>query len=114
VRDILEERFHLDTSTTRLVTLSACESHLGGFDPGAVYSSLSRAFIKAGVPAVVASLWKVDDDATRVLMDIFYRELAKGSSCAEALRQAQRTMRARPEYAQPFFWAPFVLMGDWR
>lgn len=76
---------------------------------------LTRGFLYAGVPRVVASLWPVQDKASRELMTRFYRAMWRdGQSPAAALRQAQRSMRRDPRYRNPFFWAGFVLQGDWR
>jgi CHAT domain-containing protein len=125
-----------------LVTLSACETALekgegGDFPQGDDLVGLSRAFIHAGAPSVVASLWNVSDESTVELMKAFYRNL-KSMSKSEALRKAQLDlMRSsiRPnverssrgnvqsinypqdtttEYSHPYFWAPFILLGDWR
>lgn len=114
VRDLVEDTYKLAFDGTRLVTLSACNTNVGGWDPGAAYGSLSRAFSKAGAPTVIASLWSVDDDATRDTMTVFYRELAEGTPKAEALRRAQAALRANPRYSHPFFWAPFVILGEWK
>ncbi|MEJ7576370.1 MAG: CHAT domain-containing protein [Pyrinomonadaceae bacterium] len=92
VRDLVEDAYRLSFAGTRLVTLSACETNIGGFDSSVVYSSLSRAFSKAGAPTVVASLWSVNDAAMRDTMTIFYRELAAGKLKCEALRQAQLSL----------------------
>ncbi len=125
-----------------LVTLSACETALvkgeaGDFPQGDDLVGLSRAFIHAGAPSVLASLWKVSDDSTVKLMKTFYQNM-KGMPKAEALRKAQTDLmhssvrftvvRAgggaiQPsqklseeviECSHPFFWAPFILIGDWR
>ena len=114
VRDLVENTFKLSFDGTRLVTLSACNTNIGGFDPGAAYGSLSRAFSNAGAPTVIASLWSVDDNSTRDTMTVFYRELAAGTPKAEALRRAQISVMHDPRYAHPFYWAPFVMLGDWR
>lgn len=114
VKDIVEDNYKLSFAGTRLVTLSACETNLGGFDPSAVYSSLSRAFAKAGAPTVIASLWSVNDVSTRETMQAFYKELAAGQSKAESLRRAQLSVMHDPRFAHPYFWAPFVVLGDWR
>jgi CHAT domain-containing protein len=74
--------------------------------------SLSRA--SAGALAFVASLWSVDDEATRDTMRLFYRELSAGAPKAEALRRAQLSVLRDPRRRHPFFWAPFVILGDWR
>ncbi|MBL9088239.1 MAG: CHAT domain-containing protein, partial [Planctomycetia bacterium] len=101
-----------------LVVLSACETGKGKIFEGEGLVGLARAFMFAGAPRVVCSLWKVDDDATRALMTRFY-ELwnPKPSSgvapvpAAEALRQAQAFVRAQPRWRHPFYWAAWVLWG---
>jgi len=114
VRDLLEGSVRLNFAGNRLVTLSACQTHLGGNDPSVLYGSLSRAFAQMGAPAVVASLWSVEDEATRQLMLEFYSGLTRGLGRAAALARAQRKMIGTRDYAHPYFWAPFVLLGDWR
>jgi CHAT domain-containing protein len=71
---------------------------------------LTRAFIYAGSPSVIASLWSVDDEATRALMVSFYSHLGKGLPQADALRLAQ--IDVRRDYPHPYYWAGFVLTGD--
>ena len=71
---------------------------------------MTRAFIYAGAPTVISSLWSVDDQATGVLMNSFYQHLKRGDSKAAALRAAQAETRER--YPHPYFWAAFVLTGD--
>jgi CHAT domain-containing protein len=71
---------------------------------------LTRAFFFAGTPSIIASLWRVDDAASALLMARFHSHLRDGLSKAEALRQAQ--LEVREEYPNPFFWAAFVLSGD--
>lgn len=114
VKDLVEDTYGMSFNGTRLVTLSACQTSIGGWDPSAVYSSLSRAFAKAGAPTVVASLWSVNDTATRDMMTVFYRELAAGQSKAEAMRRAQLAVMHDARFTHPFFWAPFIVLGDWR
>ncbi|MBI2175012.1 MAG: CHAT domain-containing protein, partial [Candidatus Omnitrophica bacterium] len=125
-----------------LVVLSACETGLGKLSSGDELVGLTRAFIYAGTPSVVASLWKVEDSSTAALMGSFYRNL-KTMSKVEALRQAQlelirgqgssdllaqrgvggigklgevpQTKPASPSSvstSHPYFWAPFILVGD--
>ena len=103
-----------------LVTLSACETGLargtkGDFPQGDDLVGLSRAFIHAGAPSVVASLWKVSDDSTVEMMRSFYRNL-KTMPKAEALRQAQLGLAKSNVMtsSHPYFWAPFILVGDWQ
>jgi hypothetical protein len=72
---------------------------------------LQRAFLYAGAPSVVASLWSVDDQATGMLMEHFYHNLRQGMGKAEALRKAQLAMME--EYPNPYYWAAFQLTGDY-
>lgn len=99
-------------AVTNLVVLSACQTNLGELSQGDEVIGLNRAFIYAGTPNVIASLWKVDDKATSVLMEWFYTHLKKGMGKAEALRQAE--IETRKDYRHPFYWAAFVLAGDGR
>jgi len=96
--------------TARLVTLSACSSNIGQGGSGDEWVSLTRAFFYAGARALVASLWAVDDESTAKLMDLFYRELARGKAIANALANAQREMIRQG--ASPLQWAPFVAIGN--
>lgn len=107
------EIFTLPLSDTRLVTMSACSTALGRSNPGAEVTSLAEAFWVAGAPSVMASLWKVSDDSTRDLMLDFYRGVRKGGSLAASLQEAQ-IKQLEGEFNHPFYWAPFILLGDWR
>lgn len=92
-----------------LVTLSACETGVSKQAPGDELLGMVRGFLLAGAPAVLATLWTVDDAATATLMADFYRHLRAGESPAEALRQAQcASMANNPN---PHFWAPFSVHG---
>ena len=103
----VREVFGLDMHA-RLVVLSACETGLGKLSRGDELVGLQRAFLYAGTPAVVTTLWKVDDKATFELVRSFYTRL-EGTGPVEALRQAQlETMRAFPH---PYAWAAFGLSG---
>lgn len=108
---------------TALVTLSACESGLSKIHAGEELFGLTRAFLYAGTHALVVSLWSVDDESTGMLMGHFYRALAgspAGSglgapvSKAQALQAAQRRLKDDGRFNHPFYWSPFVLVGDWR
>jgi len=90
--------------------LSGCQSQLGKRSRGDDIIGMSRAFIYAGTPSVIASLWSVDDEATQQLMVAFYTHLKYGQSKAEALRSAQ--LEIRQKYPNPYYWAGFVLTGD--
>jgi CHAT domain-containing protein len=128
----------MDLSKVQLATLSACETGLGETAGGEGLLGLQRAFQTAGAKTVVASLWKVPDKATQMLMARFYDNLwQKKMSNLEALREAQRWLlhegAKEPDLARglqftpekperldptgplpPYYWAAFVLSGDWR
>lgn len=96
-----------------LVVLSACQTALGRDLRGEGPMGLTHAFLSAGASGVVVSLWSVDDRATAVLMERFYRGLLVGGlPPAEALRQAQLALWQDPHWSAPFYWAGFVLEGD--
>jgi CHAT domain-containing protein len=91
-----------------LVTLSACETGLSKVANGDDLVGLTRGFLYAGSSSIVASLWKVDDLATSLLMTTFYQELRKTDK-REALRTAQ--LKTRKKYPHPYYWASFQLTG---
>ncbi|MCK4773989.1 MAG: CHAT domain-containing protein, partial [Candidatus Krumholzibacteria bacterium] len=96
----------------RLAVLSGCESALGRATIGEGVVGLTSAFLSAGVPAVVATLWAVDDAVTAELMEAFYSELAGGRPVALALKAAQNAIRGRRNTEHPFYWAGFVVVGN--
>jgi CHAT domain-containing protein len=99
-----------------LVMLSACETGLGKEKRGEGVMGLTRAFMYAGAPTVGVSLWSVADKSTADLMTDFYRRLlstGEGTPSSSALRNAQLAMISGKKYSAPFYWAPFVLVGDW-
>jgi CHAT domain-containing protein len=95
----------------RLAVLSGCSSAGGGARLGEGAEGLSAAFLCAGVPTVVATLWPVDDRATARLVERFYAHLARGATVSRALQHAQREMAAA-DGAIPFHWAAFTVVGD--
>jgi len=108
------EIFNLDLNAD-LVVLSACQTGLGKLIRGEGMVGLTRAFMYAGTPAVMVSLWSVSDVSTSTLMGEFYRNLIKEKlSKTDALRNAQLSMLGNEKFAHPFYWAPFILVGDWR
>ena len=137
----VHEIFNLNLENTSLVTLSACETGLGKLTSGDELIGLTRGFIYAGTPSIVASLWKVNDQSTSELMNLFYKNL-KTHSKVEALRMAQLEMingevgrgivrgvggittseEGKDKHqssrtvnrSHPYFWAPFILLGDWK
>ena len=110
LQDIYQLRAPVD-----LVVLSACQTGLGKDVRGEGLIGLTRGFMYAGAKSVVASLWKVDDEATAELMKQFYENmLQKGMPPAAALREAQNTIRQRPEWSAPYYWGAFTLQGEYR
>ncbi|HKQ93610.1 MAG TPA: tetratricopeptide repeat protein [Blastocatellia bacterium] len=98
-----------------LVVLSACSTALGKEIKGEGMAGLTRGFMYAGTPRVIASLWNVRDDATAELMKRFYQNMLIGkSSPAAALQEAQVSMWREPQWAAPYYWAGFTLQGEWR
>jgi CHAT domain-containing protein len=95
-----------------LAVLAGCESGLGRLTQGEGVQGLTAAFLVAGVRTVVATLWRVDDDATRTLMEHFYHRLSTGEPVAESLRGAQVSVRANPATRHPYYWAGFVVVGS--
>jgi CHAT domain-containing protein/Tfp pilus assembly protein PilF len=106
----VQDVYGLDLASAELVVLSACETQLGRQSRGDDLVGLNRAFIYAGTPSVIASLWSVNDPATAVLMAAFHQHLRAGLSKAAALQAAQA--ETRQVYPHPYYWAAFVLTGD--
>jgi len=109
VHEILSD---LDLSGVDLVVLSACETARGERSGGDEITSLTRAFLYAGSPAVISTLWNIDDEASATLMAEFYRRLLDGAPVAEALQQAQLALLHSPRFQDPGYWAAFSLAGD--
>lgn len=103
-----DEISRLDLSNTKLVVLSACETARGKVDPVDGVYGLQRAFKLAGVQTIVMSLWKVQDDATAMLMTQFYTYLTNGVEKHQALWNAM--MDVRKEYKDPYYWAGFIML----
>jgi CHAT domain-containing protein/tetratricopeptide (TPR) repeat protein len=100
-----------------LVMLSACETGLGKEKRGEGVIGLTRAFMYAGAPTVGVSLWSVADKSTAELMTDFYKRYLASTASASAsasMRDAQLSMISAKKYSAPFYWAPFVLVGEWR
>lgn len=97
-----------------LIVLSACSTGLGQIIRGEGLIGLTRGFMYAGSPRVVASLWRVEDLGTSELMSRFYQHMARdGMAPPSALRQAQIEMLRSKRWKSPYFWAGFVLQGEW-
>jgi CHAT domain-containing protein/Tfp pilus assembly protein PilF len=104
-----------------LVVLAACETGLGQMAEGEGIVGLSWALFVAGTPSSMVTQWKVRDDSMNILMLEFYRQLRVSGtngkrtiSKAEALRKAQLSVMKQNGYQHPYYWAPVVLIGDWR
>jgi CHAT domain-containing protein/tetratricopeptide (TPR) repeat protein len=97
-----------------LVVLSACETGLGKEVTGEGLEGLTRAFMYAGARRVIVSLWNVNDKATASLMQRLYAGMLRsGKTPAAALRAAQIEMLRTRQWQSPYFWAPFVMQGEW-
>jgi CHAT domain-containing protein len=105
-----EDVLGLDLHTTDLVVLSACETGLGQVQVGEGVFGLRRAFVLAGAKTLVMSLWKVPDQQTQELMIDFYGRILGGEPRAEALRQAQLTLKVK--YPNPLYWGAFICQGE--
>jgi CHAT domain-containing protein len=104
------------TVRSRLVFLSGCETALGpswstSFERTEDYVTLAQAFLFAGARNVVATLWRIEDRSAAALAGSFYRSL-RGSSPAEALAEAQRTLIRTGAYRRPYYWAAYVVSGS--
>lgn len=106
---LAEEIATMDLSGTDLIVLSACQTGLGEITSEGVFG-LQRAFKKAGVQTLIMSLWKVDDNATQLMMTTFYDAWLAGKSKHEAFAIAQRTVRNTKGYENPYYWASFILL----
>lgn len=100
------------TLSAKLAVLSSCESAAGGILAGEGILGLGSGFLAAGVPAVVATLWPVDDQATSRFCEAFYGSLARHGIPARALIEARESLRSDPATSHPFYWAGFVIVGD--
>jgi CHAT domain-containing protein/Flp pilus assembly protein TadD len=110
----LHDIYNLDLPA-ELVVLSACNTGLGKEIKGEGLIGLTRGFMYAGAARVMASLWKVEDEATAKLMKHFYRNMLKdGLPPAAALRKAQVALWQDKRWRAPYYWAAFVLQGEWR
>lgn len=103
---------HLDLSNVKLAVLSACETGLGDINKVDGVYGLQRGLKRAGVRAILMSLWKVDDEATRILMVEFYRNLMSGKTKYQSLRDAQKYLRSvdNGKYDDPKYWASFIML----
>jgi CHAT domain-containing protein/uncharacterized glyoxalase superfamily protein PhnB len=111
LNQLIRERNRQNDKVVELLILSACETARG--DRRAALG-LAGVAVRAGARSTIASLWSVDDEATATFMTELYKNLAnKTTNKAEALRQAQMTLLSDRQLNHPYYWAPFVLLGNW-
>jgi tetratricopeptide (TPR) repeat protein len=110
--EVHEVMTRLDLRGVNLVVLSACATALGDRSRGDEIVGLSRAFLYAGSPAVLTTLWPVDDEASAELMSTFYQGMSTGKGAAESLRNAQLHLSRHEQWRSPYYWAAFKLTGD--
>jgi len=103
----------MDLKNTKLVVLSACDSALGQDLYSEGFLSLRKAFNIAGAKSVIGSNWSISDKVTARFMKHFYENLNHGMSISKALRKTKLYFIDSTDYANPFFWAPFTLCGQW-
>ena len=97
-----------------LVVLSACNTALGESLPGEGLMGLTQAFFAAGAQRALGTLWEVDDQATNQWMRHYYLALRETHSPHRGSAQAQQAMAADAQWSALYYWAGFVLAGDWR
>jgi CHAT domain-containing protein len=107
------EASRLNLWGTKLVTLSACDTGVGDIHNGEGVYGLRRAFVLAGAETVVMTLWPVSDAIAREPMAAFYASLRAGDGRGDALRQAKLAMLKQKRRQHPFYWAGFILSGQW-
>ncbi|MEA5489271.1 CHAT domain-containing protein [Pseudanabaena sp. CCNP1317] len=109
--DLLQTRNQDSRNPIELLVLSACKSAKG--DNRAALG-LAGVAVRSGARSTIASLWSVEDSATATLMENLYQQLATFDiTKAESLRNAQISLLKKPQFTHPFYWAPFVLVGNW-
>ncbi|EGJ29696.1 hypothetical protein LYNGBM3L_60560 [Moorena producens 3L] len=111
LKDLLQTTDLRQSTPIELLVLSACQTATG--DKRAALG-IAGVAIEAGARSTLATIWLVDDEATAVLMNRFYQELTdKSISKAEALNRAQKSILQDPSYEHPYYWAPYIMVGNW-
>ncbi|CAN1212730.1 CHAT domain-containing protein [Tumidithrix helvetica PCC 7403] len=109
--ELLQNREQEIRIPIELLVLSACKTAKG--DSRATLG-LAGIAVRSGARSTIATLWSVEDSATATFMEVFYQELSKpGTTKADALRTAQMSLLKQPAFTHPFYWSPFVLVGNW-
>ncbi|MEO1879746.1 MAG: CHAT domain-containing protein, partial [Methylococcales bacterium] len=106
------EVLNLQLEGTELVTLSACNTGVGEISVGEGVYSLNRAFQEAGAKAVLSTLWSISDEGTNHFMQKFYHRFLNNQPPQQALQETQDELKDSKKWQDPFFWAPFVMMGQ--
>jgi CHAT domain-containing protein len=110
----IDEIYGLKIAGCELVMLSACETAVGREKTKGWKISPANSLLRKKTRTVIATMWKVDDEATSIVTVEFYRQLKAGREKGDALRLAQETLSKDSRYNHPYFWSAFVLYGDWR
>ncbi len=98
-----------------LAVLSGCDTAKGTLNPnGTGVTGLAYAFEKSGIKTIVATLWTLDSKTGPTFMESLYKSLADGKGVVQALREARTVIRNNPETSRPYYWAPFILVGNWK
>ncbi|HEY9597348.1 MAG TPA: CHAT domain-containing protein, partial [Cyanophyceae cyanobacterium] len=109
--NLLRRTDERQSTPIELLVLSACQTAIG--DNRAALG-IAGVAIRAGARSTLATLWSVSDETTATLMDHFYQELTRGDvTKAEALRRAQLSILQNPDRQEPYYWAPYILVGNW-
>jgi CHAT domain-containing protein len=112
LNSLIKDRNSQSDQAINLLVLSACQTAAG--DDRATLG-LAGVAVRAGASSTIASLWSVSDEATRILMSNLYQKLVSNNlDKAESLQTAQQTLLRTREYRAPFYWAPFILVGNWQ
>ncbi|MHC5861407.1 CHAT domain-containing protein [Nostoc sp.] len=107
---LLKQKNQINEDAIELLVLSACQTAKGNKRSAL---GIAGSAAQAGARSTVATLWRVDDKSTALLMKEFYKELKNGKIKAEALRLAQLSLLSNPDYSHPYYWAGFLLIGSW-
>lgn len=107
---LLKQKNQINEDAIELLVLSGCETAKGNKRSALGIAGIAA---QAGARSTVATLWRVDDKSTALLMKEFYKELKDGKTKTEALRLAQLSLLSNPKYSHPYYWAGFLLIGGW-